>query len=280
LTDLLRCQVADQSSPFYAFYNYCQTDRVVRQHGHQPRRILELGPGSNVGTLFCFVAGGAERAVGVDIQPMERPPEFYRILKDYLACVEASQWWWRPSYPCAWEDIDSQTLQERVEYFAPVSAHDLPFTEGEFDLVYSNAAMEHFDRPRDVVRQIHRVLSPGGLTIHHIDLSSHGFGDGHLSHLLLGREEYDCMAQKYGDGRGIDQRLQGKWKGVVYLNRLRAPDWKQLFLEAGMNVLSLDVLGKLDPATIDPLKLAEPFCNRSREELAPEIIRVVAQKPR
>ena len=279
LIDQLREHAGDQSSPFSAFHSYCQVDAVVRQFGRQSRSVLELGPGSNLGALFCFAASGVERAAGVDIQPIERHPEFYCMMKDYLACVAAFQWW-RPNGPCAWEDVDAQALLNRVEYFAPVAAHELPFGEEEFDLVYSRVAMEHFDRPREAVQQIQRVLSPGGLTVHLIDLSSHGFGDGHFDQFRLNEEEYQRLTKKYGGGLGIDQIIQEQWKGAVYCNRLLASDWQQLFLDAGMDVLSVDVLGKRDSAAINPASLAAPFCHRSREELAPEIIRLVAQKPK
>jgi glycosyltransferase involved in cell wall biosynthesis/SAM-dependent methyltransferase len=44
-------------------------------------------------------------------------------------------------------------------------AESLPFDAGTFDLVYSNGVLHHTPNTRDVVREIHRVLKPGGRVI-------------------------------------------------------------------------------------------------------------------
>ncbi|MEM1447571.1 MAG: class I SAM-dependent methyltransferase [Planctomycetota bacterium] len=50
-------------------------------------------------------------------------------------------------------DVRSTTLQ------------DAAFPEGSFDVVYSNAVLEHLTSPRAVLAEIHRVLRPGGVTL-------------------------------------------------------------------------------------------------------------------
>jgi SAM-dependent methyltransferase len=288
LTEQIRAQIDFPSSPFYAFLKYREVDQLVRQWGGTSQRVLELGPGSTLGMLYCFLASGAQRAVGVDIAAAEKPAEFYQILHDYLACVAAIRWW-RPfaadrsdpnirySKDSYWGYVDAQALLNRIEYFSPVGAHDLPFHENEFDLVYSCSAMEHFDRPREAMRQIRRVLAPGGLTIHEIDLRSHVAG-GPLQHLRWSREEYDSMTQKYDPSHGIDKILQGEWTTMVYCNRLLAADWRRAFMEADLQTLQFEVISDLDPISVDPTQFAAPFSNQTQEELAPLIIRVVARK--
>lgn len=43
----------------------------------------------------------------------------------------------------------------------------LPYADGEFDLIFSKYGFEHLERPREVMRELRRVLAPGGhLLIH------------------------------------------------------------------------------------------------------------------
>jgi len=41
----------------------------------------------------------------------------------------------------------------------------IPYDDGFFDVVYSKSVLEHFYYPERLVREIHRVLKPGGLVI-------------------------------------------------------------------------------------------------------------------
>lgn len=155
----MRALIDVPSSPFYAFLKYHEVERLVRRWDGASQHVLEIGPGSTLGMLYCFLAAGAERAVGVDIAPLEKSAEFYRILHDYLACIAAFRWW-RPfatdrsdpnirySEQWFWDHVDGQEISDRLEYFSPVDAHDLPFRDGEFDLVYTCSVMEHFERDR------------------------------------------------------------------------------------------------------------------------------------
>jgi len=54
--------------------------------------------------------------------------------------------------------------EERLEVMY-ADARDLPFADGEFDVVFSLSSIEHFGGPRDVARassEMGRVLKPGG----------------------------------------------------------------------------------------------------------------------
>ena len=43
-----------------------------------------------------------------------------------------------------------------------VDAEKLPFADNEFDLVYSWGVIHHSERPEEILKEIHRILKPGG----------------------------------------------------------------------------------------------------------------------
>jgi len=47
--------------------------------------------------------------------------------------------------------------------FTGGSAYRLPFREASFDLVFSHALLDHLGQPVEALREVHRVLKPGGL---------------------------------------------------------------------------------------------------------------------
>lgn len=95
---------------------------------HSGERVLEIGCGSGC-DLLQFAKYGAI-ATGVDIG--ERHLELARERVGGLADVQRA------------------------------SACKLPFADHSFDYVYSHGVLHHIDRPELAVRELLRVLRPGG----------------------------------------------------------------------------------------------------------------------
>ena len=96
------------------------------------RRVLEVGCG--MGTdLLQFARGGAH-VTGIDLTPRS---------------VETSRHHLR--------------LYNQSGDFAISDAETLPFADESFDLAYSNGVLHHTPNTGAAVREIHRVLRPGGL---------------------------------------------------------------------------------------------------------------------
>ena len=96
------------------------------------QRLLEVGCG--MGTdLLQFARGGA-KVTGVDLTPRS-----IEISKQHLG-----------------------VYGERGD-FAISDGENLPFADESFDVVYSNGVLHHTPDTAGAVREIHRVLKPGGL---------------------------------------------------------------------------------------------------------------------
>src|SRR5437899_6789299 len=96
------------------------------------QRLLEVGCG--MGTdLLQFARGGA-KVTGVDLTPRS-----IEISRRHLL------------------------VYDQCGDFAITDAERLPFADESFDVVYSNGVLHHTPDTAGAVREIHRVLTPGGL---------------------------------------------------------------------------------------------------------------------
>jgi SAM-dependent methyltransferase len=55
-----------------------------------------------------------------------------------------------------------------------------PFADGQFDLIEAWHVLEHLDKPFDVMRELHRILKPGGIL--HIKVPHFSRGFTHAEH--------------------------------------------------------------------------------------------------
>lgn len=288
LIDALQRRAGRQEQPFYAVKVYHDFLCLAHAGGlERLDRVLELGPGSSLTTLGCFVAGGAEKAVGVDIQPMDsKPDDYYEEAGRYLAVASGFGWWRHfvefPNHDgrrfSAWRGSDFIGAVRKVDYRAPIEGHHLPFENESFDYVYSNAVLEHVEPVEATVRELARVLRPGGITAHEIDLRDHDSQDP-LEFLRFIEEEWRKVSTKYGDkDQGIERLLEGSWEGRVYCNRLRASDWVRVFEESGFEILREEPTIRVQESAIKRGSLAKPYSSMETDDLSIISVRILARR--
>jgi ubiquinone/menaquinone biosynthesis C-methylase UbiE len=105
-------------------------------------RILEIGCGRGVGLVQLSRLCKPARLVGLDID-------------DNLIALAADR---------------TAAYSVRAELFVG-DARALPFADGEFDVVIDFGTCYHIDRPDAALREIARVLAPGGRFIHESPLA-------------------------------------------------------------------------------------------------------------
>jgi len=107
---------------------------VAQFRQHQGKAMLEVGVGAGTDHLQWARAGC--RCHGVDLTD---------------AAIETTQ------KHLALYGFKSELRRQDAE--------TLPFEDGRFDLVYSWGVIHHSEHPERIVKEIHRVLKPGGLFI-------------------------------------------------------------------------------------------------------------------
>ena len=166
-------------------------------------------------------------------------------------------------------DTPAEFLAEaQIEYVAPGDATCTGLPDSSVDIHYSAYTFEHIPREaiRDILREAHRILRPGGAAIHYIDMSDHfSHADPSITSVNFLRFDEREWA-RYGSNR------------FAYHNRLRADDYMVTFDESPLDVVDARHIidHKAAEALQDGFPLASRFKDRPMEALACEAIEIVA----
>ncbi len=198
----------------------------TRHAGHQ---VLEIGGG--IGTDLSQFARHGAHVTDLDLSA------------GHLALAE--------------ENFQRRGLQGR---FVHHDAESLPFADATFDLVYSNGVLHHTPNTRHVVKEIHRVLKPGGTAIvmmyaeHSIHywrelvtrlgldrdlLKNHSMGEIMSRYVEISQNDARPLVKVYTAAR-LRQLFDGFERRAVYKRQLMASE-----VPAACAWLPLDLLSRL-----------------------------------
>ena len=168
----------------HTFENYTQYARLSPERLNGAR-VLEIGPGNNVGVALRFVAEGASRVVALDrfVRFQDTPfhRRLYLALRDQLDADkrrrvnEAI----RLDGPLGLERIAAAPRRQKT-----IEETDALFPPHSFDLIVSNAVIEEIYDTDAAFRAMDRLLEPGGQMMHAIDLRDYGMFTKHGFHPL------------------------------------------------------------------------------------------------
>jgi SAM-dependent methyltransferase len=99
----------------------------------------------------------------------------------------------------------------------------LRFADASFDLVYCRSVLQHVPQPQAAIREMRRVLRPGGIAYVsvHLYTSETGSLDPRVFH-----------SQRQHEIRGwphLQPQLKASIRSTAYLNQLRLQDWRDAF---------------------------------------------------
>ncbi len=235
---------------------------MLRGVGMEPggRTLLELGPGKTPDLLYAAVAYGAVRALGLDVAPYLEGQD---ARQDELA---ATVHWLAGA---AAEGRLPPPVSDPVPILPEVRQYDgrhLPLPDESVDIVWSKSVLEHVREPETVVGEVARVLRPGGISCHIIDLRDH---------LTLGTDKDWLRFLRYRPALwNLMMSNRSSW-----CNRLPARAWERVFTDAGLSARACEKeRHSLHPA-FDPQRLAAPFRDLSTDELAVAWLYLVHEKP-
>lgn len=202
---------------------FAQFDDYVAYGGLAPdwfegRRVLEVGHGDNVGVALLFLAAGADSAVCLDRFYCPRDEaqqrQIYLGVRARLRTDEERR---------RFDDgidlsggVKTNPARVRELYGAGVEDSKELLEGGPFDLAVSNAVVQEIYDPAPTFEALDRLLKPGGLSIHKIDLGDYGVFSGAgmnpLTFLTISEPVYRLMAA--GESL-INRRTVDYYRGLM-----------------------------------------------------------------
>lgn len=150
------------------FKSYAGPDAPVSH-----KSVLELGPGSDLGVGLYLLAKGVASYNACDVNDLMKrvPDSFYSCLIERISAIEgtAAAALLRTELSHASTATAARLRLEVRKDFDLIAA----FGQNSIDLVFSQAAFEHFDDIGHTVEQLSIVCKPGAMIVAEIDLKTH-----------------------------------------------------------------------------------------------------------
>jgi len=209
------------------------------------KRVLELGPGADMGVGLILLATGAGGYTAFDVHNLADTAgsEFYdRLLEQLSDRADADE---LRSQLALLKDGAPDRLCYRCERNFDMSV--LP--EQSVDLIVSQAAFEHFDDPRRTIEQMSALAAPGAMLVCEIDLATH-------TRWIRDRDPLNIY--RYGDGFYNAMKFRGS------PNRVRPREYKKMLADAGWEDVRQVPLAVLDEERLAEVQPA--LARRFRED--------------
>ena len=208
--------------------------------GVNDKVVLELGPGPDLGTGVILLAGGARRYVAMDVNGLaaRAPASLYDELLRRIAArgdvaIDVKEIAVEVERAVAGQD-------GRLDYRCRKDFNISTIGSGSVDIIFSQAAFEHFDDIRTVAAQSAQVARAGAVMIARIDLRTHTRWLRPRDPLNIYR--YSPRMYRRLTFRGSPNRLRPR----DYVAAFADGGWSDIRVQA-ISVLSDDYIARVQP---------------------------------
>lgn len=210
--------------------------------------ILELGPGGSIGFGLLALESGAERYAAIDDGTHTFVEE--TILERYNRLLGGN----RDALNAYFSFSSTGQASYRTDKiaFVAIDQHShYPLPDASVDIIYSCAVLEHVHDLDLCFAEMSRVLKPGGIMYHEVDLRDHIFSQKSLFFLTLSDHWFKMLFQYTGG----------------YINRKRVSSYQSLAEKYELSIVSLE--GKNEsPAPTIPRKIIGLYSKEDLETLS------------
>ena len=205
--------------------------------------ILDIGSGVGWTTVLLASRTGA-RATAIDPNHYKNANQLKLELNErfsrHLSALRR-----KPGFGAVQTQAHMTRVIERCS-FLTMSAMDMDFKDSTFDFVFSLNAFEHIPDPAAALREIHRVLKPGGEAYIHFHMPYYSDGGSHLAacglldkpwpQLLYNRDQIRRMVIEAG-------KVPNEINNILdSLNGWSARQYHDLFKNSSLSIVSKDVV--------------------------------------
>lgn len=186
--------------------------------------VLEIGCGQRFGLGLILYLMGISSYTGIDLCPIMFDEEDLKLFYETLKTHNAADTIFSKGLPETLQHECIGTthsfLNGKARVISPHDASNLPFANNHFDVVFSDAVLEHVENPWLVCGEMARVLKPGGIMFHFIGFEDHHPDTSGFRHLYCSKKAWENSCQQ------------------VFINLFRSSEFEAIFREHKLKIIS------------------------------------------